>query len=150
MTSRARVLAGRINFLLLGGIVAVALFAFIFLMGRESVETVAARFMTALSTGDIDTLTANSYLGSKSKDEIKKQWEFTVKDISKHYLFHWRITGSQQADEKTAAVKLSFMKNVDSESTYEENFALPLVNVDGKWLVDVRGISRDMYPALPR
>ena len=150
MVPRKRVQSGRINIGLLIVIVCIAILSLVYVFSQESLNTVASRFMSALSTGDVNALTENSYVGTESKDEIHKQWDYAVNDVAKYYRFTWRITGSMQQSEDSGAVRLSVAKNADSPGAYEENFALPVIKVNGKWLVDVRNISRDMYPALPR
>jgi hypothetical protein len=150
MVPRKRVQSGRINIGLLIVVVCIAILSLVYVFSQESLNTVASRFMSALSTGDVNALTENSYVGTESKDEIRKQWDYAVNDVAKYYRFTWRITGSMQQSEDSGAVRLSVAKNADSPGAYEENFALPVIKVNGKWLVDVRNISRDMYPALPR
>ena len=150
MVSRMRVQSGRINIVGLGVAACAGALVIVFLSSQESLTTVASRFMSALSTGDVNTLTENSFLGSQSKEDIRKQWDYAVNGVSKYYRFTWRVTGSLKQSEDTGAVRLSVAKNADGAGAYEENFALPLIKREGKWLVDVRNISRDMYPALPR
>jgi hypothetical protein len=151
MVPRKRLQSGRINLrLLFIAFAALTILALGYIFSQESLNTVASRFMSALATGDVNTLSENSYLGTESKDEIHKQWDYAVNDVAKYYRFTWRITGSMQQSEDSGAVRLSVAKNADGPGAYEENFALPVIKVNGKWLVDVRNISRDMYPALPR
>ncbi len=106
--------------------------------------------MTALSKGDVDTLTKMSLLGDKTEPEMHKEWEFAVNTAGKHYRFFWRITSELVSDENSGSVRMQISRNIDSPSTYEEAFQLPMQKVNGEWKVDVRGISREMFPALPR
>jgi hypothetical protein len=141
---------GRISILVLvaaaGILVMVGLLAFT----REGVATVGSRFMTALSTRDIDTLTKMTYLSGKSEEEIRKEWDFALNTAGKHYLFRWQILTATQADADNGSVRMYVVRNAASPGAYEEVFALPLTRQEGQWKVDVRGINRDMFPALPR
>lgn len=150
MTKRKRWQAGRVNVLAIGGIVCLALIVFVLFAGRESTATVGARFMTALAKGDVDTLTQMSFMGDETPDQVRKQWDYTVHGVGQYYRFRWHITGTSQANDNTAAVLLQVARNADTPSAYDENYQLPLVKVNGGWKVDVRNISRDMFPALPR
>jgi hypothetical protein len=142
--------SGRVNLLLLGAIVCIAVLGFVFLSGRESVTTVGSRFMSALAKGDVDTLTKMSYIDGESPDHIRKEWDFAVNEVAKHYRFTWRITSARETGKESAAVSMQVARNADSGGAYEEKFELPLQKVDGDWKVDVTNISRDMYPGLPR
>jgi len=142
--------AGRVNVLLLGAIGSVVLILLVLFFGKESLSSVGVRFMSALAKGDVDTLTDMSYLGSEPKDSIRKKWDFAVNKVGKYYHFAWKVTSANQADANSGAVRLSVMRNVDSGGSYEENFQLPLVRTDGQWKVDVKNISREMFPGLPR
>lgn len=142
---------GRVSLVSILAIVAVALFAFVLLFSRESLSTIGARFMTALATHDVDTLTKMSYMGEGvAQDEIRKKWEFAVNDAGKYYRFRWRVLGATQASEKDAMIRLEIMRNSDNPATYEEKYQLPLIKVGDEWKVYVRGINREMFPGLPR
>ena len=142
--------SGRVSIVgLLATIGAVIVFSLL-LFSKESPSSVGGRFMDALARGDSAKLTELTYLSGKSKDEIKKEWEFSTQTAGKYYTFLWTVVAATQADDKTASVRLQVQRNVMSGSSYDENFQLPLVKVDDKWLVDVAAISREMYPGLPR
>lgn len=108
--------------------------------------------MTALAKGDVDTLTKMTYLGANtSEDQIRKEWNFACNTAGKHYVFMWRITSSMEQDPgKVGSVQMQVTRNANTPGSYEEGFQLPMLKVNGQWKVDVRGISRQMYPALPR
>ncbi|HEY0867724.1 MAG TPA: hypothetical protein VGE01_10110 [Fimbriimonas sp.] len=143
--------SGRVNPVTLLAVVAIVLFAFVLLFSREGVSTVGARFMGALARHDVDTLTKMTYLGEGiSDEEIRKKWDFAVNEAGKHYRFAWKVTGTTQTTENEAAVRLQVVRNMESGAAYEENFQLPLVKRNGEWKVFVRGINREMFPALPR
>lgn len=140
--------AGRVSPLFLGVVLAAVALAILLLYGQEGPAAAGSRFMDALARGDVKTLAETSYVPGKSPEELRKAWEFTTA-AGKHYLFHWEITSSSQVNDHDATVRLAVQRNFGPGS-YDENYGLPLHKVDGKWKVDASGISREMYPALPR
>ena len=141
--------AGSVSPLFLGVVAAVvALFVLVF-YSKEGPGEAASRFMDGLARGDVNALVDSSYAPGKPPEELREDWKFTT-NVGKHYLFRWRITATNVVDDDDATVKLSVEKNIGSGSSYEENFGLPMHKVGGKWMVDASGISREMYPGLPR
>lgn len=136
-----------ITILVLAGTLAIIA---IFALSRESIQSVGSRFMSALSRHDVDTLTDLSYAGNQTKEEIRKKWDYAVNVAGQHYYFTWRATSSKEANADNGAVQLSVSRNANQPGSYEENFQLPMVKVNNDWKVDVTGISRDMFPGLPR
>lgn len=141
---------GRVNIVLIIGIVVVAMLAYVILMTRESVTTVGTRFMSSLAKGDVNTLTEMTFLEGRDKEDVRKQWDFSVNQVGKHYRFAWRIVSAREIGSDSAAVRLQVVRDLESSAAYEENFQLPLRKENGAWKVDVSNISRDMFPALPR
>ncbi|MBS1723778.1 MAG: hypothetical protein JSS66_12600 [Armatimonadetes bacterium] len=142
--------AGRGNWILISLICLVLAIIGIVALAGESPSNVGNRFMRALARADVDTLVDLSYFNPPlSKDEIRKEWTKTL-DISKYYRFVYQIKGNVRPTPDRATVSMMVMRNVERGMAYEENFSLDMVQVDGKWKVDVRSISREMYPALPR
>jgi hypothetical protein len=141
---------GRINMVLVVGIMVVVLLAFVIFVTRESVTTVGSRFMSALAKGDVNTLTEMTYLDGRGKEDVRKQWEFSVNEVGKHYRFAWKISSANESNGENAAVRLQVIRDLENPSAFEENFQLPLRKENGQWKVDVSNISRDMFPALPR
>ena len=123
---------------------------FLLMFSQEGPEMVASKFMSALVEGDPDKLTELSYFPSGTKKELRDQWEFSTKVAGKLYIFAWNIKFAKQADDKTVGVAMEVTRNAQSPASYPENYQLPLVKQDGKWLVDVSAISREMYPAMPK
>jgi hypothetical protein len=142
--------SGRVSLMGLLSVFAFGVIIAVFFFGKESLTSVGARFMNALAKGDVDTLTKMTYSGNRSPENIRKEWEFAVHNAGKYYNFRWNIVAASQADANNGSVRLQVVRNADNPSSYEENFALPLVKVGDEWKVDVKGISREMYPALPR
>lgn len=142
--------SGRLNLIVLFGVVGAIVIGVLFLMGGESPMSVGSRFMAALADGDAAELTELTLLDGQSKDEVRKQWDYAVGVAGIHYAFAYQILNQVQSDDDTASVRMKVWRNARSAGTYDENFALPMVRRDGKWLVDVRGINRAMFPALPR
>lgn len=142
--------SGRASLIMLATAAMVILLGMIFLFGKESLTSVGTRFMSALARGDVDTLTKMSLVGDETPEQMHKEWDFAVNTAGKHYRFFWRITSELQADERSGSVRMQITRNADTPGGYEEAFQLPLEKVNGEWKVDVRGISREMYPGLPR
>jgi hypothetical protein len=143
--------SGRVSFLgLVGFFGIIVLVTIVLLTGRESLTSIGGRFMEALAKGDVDTLTKMSYVGNDTPEDLRKQWDFAVNTAGVHYNFLYKITGSQQADAKTGAVSMSVTRDATNPGAYEQNYQLPLLKVGDEWKVDVHGISREMYPALPQ
>lgn len=140
--------AGRVSPLFLGVIVGVAALVILLFFGQESPSAAASKFMDALARGDVKTLTDTSIVEGKSKEDVRKDWEFTTK-VSRHFLFRWKITSFNQVTDDTATVKVQVERNLGNGS-YEENYGLPLRKIDGGWKVVASGISREMFPGLPR
>jgi hypothetical protein len=142
--------SGRASFVTVLFVAAVLLVVALLAFSRESIATIGGRFMTALEAGDVDTLTKMSYLGNESQADMRRQWEFSVNTAGKYYLFSYRIVASRQMDASNASVTMQVLRESNKEGSYEEKFELPLVKVDNDWKVDVKGVSRELYPALPR
>lgn len=141
---------GRANLLLIFAIAGIVAILGLLLFSKGTPSQAASEFMLALAKGDVPKLTELTYMDGDTPEEISKKWEYTTKTAGPHYQFVWKMTGETIADPQTASVKLQMLRNSRSSSAYEENFALPMLNKDGKWKVDVRAISRDLYPGLPR
>lgn len=116
---------------------------------RESLSSSASKFMDALARGDAETLTDLTYRGDSSREQILDQWKFATQVAGKHYMFRWQILDEKQTDEDQGTVQMFIWRNY-GPSSYEEKYGLELRREEGKWKVDVSGIARNMYPALPR
>ncbi len=145
--------AGRVSlvtllvlFAIIGGIVIGAIFA----LSGESASSAATRFLSALATGNVKTLSEMTYLAGRSPENIEEQWTYATKVVAPYYRFQWKITNEVMVDQQNASVSVAMLRNATDPSSYEEKFGLPMMKVDGKWKVDVRGINRTMYPGLPR
>lgn len=134
---------------MLGVVVAVIALVVLLFMGQKSPQETGSRFMDALARGDVDGLVQTSFVPGKSSEELRKDWEFTTKTVAKYYRFRWKITSSNVVNDESATVRLAVERNYGPGS-YEENYGLPLLKVNGEWKVDASGISREMYPGLPR
>lgn len=142
--------AGRISPLTVFGASAVVLLGVGFFFAQESVGTVGSKFMDALARGDVTRLTEMSYMADLPREEIRKKWDFTVNKAAPYYRFTWNIAGANETKDGTGNVRLKVQRNIESGGAYDENFQLPLIKTNDGWKVDVRSISRDMYPGLPR
>lgn len=142
--------SGRASLMTIAAIVAVLLVVGLMFLGKESVTSVGDRFLKALYFGDVETLTKMSYLGNDTEDQMRKKWDFAVNRAGKYYLFAYRITGGKQVSDDTAQVTMQFIKDAANPGSYEEKYEIPLVKVGNEWKVDVKGMNRTIYPALPR
>ncbi len=140
--------SGKVHWMVLAAMAAAVAVIALFLTGGSSPQTTGQVFMSALVRGDAKVLAENSTSSSMSQEELLKAWEKTVKD-AEHYRFTYRILAASQTSNDSAAVIMHVLRNLDITS-YEENFQLDLKKVDGKWKVRIEGLSREMYPFMPR
>ncbi len=139
--------SGRVNVVLIGAIACALLMGTLFLlMGQESMSTVGIRFMSALARRDAKTLASISHIEGKTSDDLVKEWQRTL-DRAKNFRFKWQILGSEEAGPDSGSVRLEVERN---EEGYGNKYQLPLRRDGDRWKVEVRGISREMYPYLPR
>ena len=106
--------------------------------------------MLALGERDVETLVRLSSAPGETPDQLRKEWRYATEIAGKRYRFAFRILMAKEANDNTASVALHVFRNADLDTTYPEKFELPMLKVDGNWLVEIRGINRQMYPALPR
>lgn len=139
--------SGKVHWMTISAIVGVVVVGGVLMSGGDDPTGRAATFMAALARGDAQTLAENTYVEGKSQEEILKEWEETVA-ASKLYRFKFEVRGAQPTGNN-AQVRMGVWTNYGPGS-YDENFQLDMVKVDGKWKVRGNGISRDMYPFLPR
>jgi hypothetical protein len=142
--------AGKAHWLTVAGIASVLVVAGLFMFGKDDAGETASAFMTALAKGDVDKLTQLSYYEGTSKEVLRKRWEFTVKRAAPHFMFIWRISAVTHMDEDDAVATLQVIRNAETGQGFEEKFQLPLLKANDEWKVDIRAISRNMYPGLPR
>lgn len=140
--------AGRAHWITIAGIAGAVALAIVLYFGGDSPTSVANRFLVALAKGDVETLVELSYYeGDESL--LRKQWEYATRVAAPYYRFTWDIVTVKQPTEDSAAVRTSFERSYGPGS-FPERFDIPLRRVNGKWMVDVRLLSRGLYPALPR
>lgn len=132
-----------ITFLGIAGALALGI---LMLFSKESPQTACNRFLDALASGNVDTLVETSYYEG-SKEDLRASWKYAT-DVGQHYLFHWETVSVKEHDENSAAVLSQIERNF-GPSSYPEKIDIPMVKVDGRWKVDVRGLFRGLYPALP-
>lgn len=148
MSSTGRV--RRVNWIIVALLLVVGAILIVILTSGESPSTAAVSFMRALGKGDVKALADRSYFNpERSRDDIEKDWQKTI-DLGKYYRFIWRVDSDTRPTPDRATVKMTVMRDVDKGSAYDEPFSLDLIRQNGKWLVDVRSISRQLYPFLPR
>jgi len=117
----------------------------------DTPRRVAAEFMVALARGDAERLAQLSFIEGVSEQELVERWKYTV-EIGRHYRFRYTIKSvtTSETEENVASAEVLMVRNSDSTSPYEEIYGLPLEKVDGVWKIDLAGIDRRIYPAMPR
>jgi hypothetical protein len=140
--------SGRIHWMFAVGAVGIVLVAVILLSTGGTPTSAGIRFLNALGSGDVNTLVEAGRIAEKSAEEEKEAWEFTL-DVAQHYRFKYAVLGELNPSPDRATLRLNVWRN-HGPASYEEPFDLPMVKEDGKWLVDVKAMSREMFPALPR
>jgi len=142
--------SGRISILMLASIFSVVLVTLILIFSRESLSTVGARFMDALERHDVNKLTAMSMMNGKTEDQIRKEWDYTVNTAGRYYQFAYSVEGGTQSGPNLGSVKIRIIKDIDKPGSYDELVELPMVRVNDDWKVDVRSMSHELFPGLPR
>jgi len=141
---------GRVHWLLLATGAAIVVLAALAALSAESPEGAAQAFMVALAKGDATTLADRSYFKPPRERAAKiESWKKTL-DRAEYFRFVWRFKGFTVLPNDRATVSMEFVRDAGTKWAYEENFSLDLVKEGGRWKVDVLGLSREMYPALPR
>jgi hypothetical protein len=141
--------AGRAHWTVVATAAVAALVAALVASSRESPQTAADRFLTALAKADAETLADLSYFDPpRQRDAVLGAWKDTLRR-AEYFRFMWRIQGTTMLPGDRATVVLEFVRDAGTRFAYEENFSLDMVQHEGKWKVDVKAISREMYPALP-
>lgn len=130
------------------GILGIIAIIAMFLMSSESAATAGSRFMRALYTSDAKTLTDMTYWPNQDRSVTEEKWKKTL-GSTKYYSFTYKVMQGESSRADQANVRLLVERNTGAGS-YEENFALPMIKKDGKWLVDVTNLNRNLYPWLPR
>lgn len=142
--------SGKVSLVGLLAAVSVVVVVVLLLFSRETPTVAGTRFMVALESHDVDTLTKMSMMKGLSTEEIRKKWDFTVNKAERYYRFAWHIDGATQSSEKTASVRVKMVRDADHPAAYEESQELPMVLDNGEWKVDVRAISREFFNCLPQ
>lgn len=141
--------SGRVSLILIVAAAIVVGIVALFLMAGDAPSGVAGRFLTALARGDTKTLTELSYMEGLTDQQIEAKWKETH-ESSKYWMFAYAIKDVKDQDANNATVTLTWLKDASGTAPSEEKAELPMVRKDGKWKVDVRGMSRGMYPFLPQ
>lgn len=139
--------AGKIHWITIGGLLGLVLLAVVFMGSGDDPQNRATIFMSALSRGDYKTLADSTYVEGKSKEEIEASWKKSVEN-ARYYRFTYAIKGMQPTGQ-SAQVRMVVWRNY-RPGQYEENFGLEVIKKGKRWYVRGNGISRDMYPFLPR
>lgn len=143
-----RLRAGKTHFLVIFGILGAIIVVALFLFRGSDPAVEGTKFMQALARGDAKTLAELSHDPSLDQAALEKEWEFTT-EVGKHYLFMYKMMHTTRHTEESATVNMKVWRDY-GPSSYDENFGLPMVKVDGEWKVSLNELSRALYPALPR
>jgi len=128
------------------GVIAIPII--LFLLG-QSPEAAAKEFMAALAKGDVDKLTEMTYLPEPESD-IKSQWKHTFETSARNYVFGWQFGSTEKDGSDRAVVRVTITEFRGPETHGNDEANLPLIRKDGKWMVDMRSLSRSFFPGLPR
>ncbi len=142
--------SGRISIVMLASILSVIVVIGIVLFSKESVASVGGRFMDALQRHDVDQLTKLSMMSNLNEEQIHKEWDHCVNVAGKYYIFAYHIEGANQATPTSGSVKVRMIKDADRPGSYDELIEIPVVKEKDDWKVDVRGLSHELFPGLPR
>lgn len=138
---------GKIYWLYLVGLAAVVVVLGLVFAGGQSPQTRAQQFMTALADGNAKRLAELSFSRGRTQADLEKMWAESVEE-AKYYRFKFKILSAQEPTPETAQVRMQVWRGLGA--AYEDNFQLDMQKVDGEWKVRLEGLSRDMYPFLPR
>jgi hypothetical protein len=148
--------SGRVTILTVGGIMALLLVLAVVVFAKAGPDSAGVKFMDALARHDVDQLVEMTYVGETDlqkiadrKKKLREDWDFCVNTAGKHFIFTWKIVGYTQPKENAGAVSCKIIKNPQMGG-YEEKYELPMEKEGGQWRVVVGGISRSMFPALPK
>lgn len=139
----------RVHWLVIVGVVGIALVFGLIVMGGESPQTKAAQFMSALATANVDKLADTSYVKGVSPEEMKEQWAKCI-GLSKYYTFQWRVASIVPQSADQVGIRLQIVRNAAVPGSYEEPYDIMVKKVDGRWYVDPTSLSREAFPFLPR
>lgn len=142
--------SGRVSLIGLSSLFCVVVIVVLLLFSRESPSEAGTRFMAALQSHDVNTLTKMSKMDQESEADIRKQWDFAVNDAEKYYQFAYKIENASQSSATTASVTVRMIKDVDKPGSYDVLEQLPLVKDNDQWKVDVRALSHDFYNCIPK
>lgn len=141
---------GGASIITIAGIVSVLLVVAIFFFTKPTPAAAGGEFMDALVRGDTATLTELSYMQKDTPEEIRKKWDYVFENVAKHYRFQWAPVNSKLLSDDRGTVVILVEKDFGTPGSYPQKFELPMVMENGEWKVDVRSISREMFPGLPR
>ncbi len=139
---------GRINVIIAIGLAGLIAIAALFFFAKASPESAAVEFLDALAKKDVNKLVELSFVES-SRDNLKQQWEDCVNKYAKHFNFVWDIKGSQKTASDRATIRVEYYKFQGAAAGLEGPFEVPMVEKNGKWMVDLSSLSKDFFPALP-
>lgn len=139
----------RINIIVAVGLVGLIAIVLLFFLSERSPEAAAQEFMIALAEKDVDTLTEMSYMENPAAP-LREQWDNAVNNRAKNYVFMWSWAGFRRDSADRAVGRIDIIEFQGPDPKERETVELPLILVGGKWKVDLRSLTRNFFPALPR
>jgi hypothetical protein len=140
----------RFNFVILLGLVGLAVVLLLVFMDEAGPERAAHDFMQALAKKDIDKLTELTYLEERTAEEIRPQWDFALNKAAKHFMFLYGIDGVQKLGDDRAVAKITLIEFRGPAASEIEPVEVAMIKHEGMWKVDLTSTSRRFFPALPK
>lgn len=143
--------AGRVSPLVILGVLGLLgiLGVIIFTRSGTSPAQRVNDFFGALGSADLETIINVSTFGDRPADEMRPKWQQCL-DRTTYYKFAIQIKDTTYTSDEEATVAVEIYKNIMNPGVTSTRIQVPVVKVNGEWLVDARSLSRDAYPALPR
>jgi hypothetical protein len=126
-----------------------AIFVLVFLSG-VSPQRAGEEFMVALAKKDVRKLVEMSYLPNPSAP-LESQWEDCVNGKARNFMFMWVWEeGTSRPTNDEAVLRLHLIEFRGATQDATDTYELPLIKRDGRWKVDLRGLTRKFFPDLPK
>lgn len=138
----------RVNPIIVIGVIGLIAIPIIMLMIGQSPEAAARDFMNALTKHDVQRLTQMSYLPD-ADPPLEQQWKLAF-ERAPNYVFGWQMEGSDKLGPDQAVVKILVIELRGPQLHENPTVNMPMVRRDGEWKVDLRSLTREFFPALPR
>lgn len=139
---------GKANWVIIASLVSVLVLVAVLVSASKGPGGAATEFMTGLSYADAAKLARVSAIGQDDEATRRAKWQQTLAR-GKHYLFVWKMLETVNTGKDRAVAKVLIVRNATLPNAFDEKVEIPLVKKDEGWKVDVAGINREIFPALP-